>query len=537
MNNHRFPVATYRIILFVCDIIMAISAFLIGLHLTGWSFYLTVAPEVTTGFFLFSLVSIAFFHTYHLYNYNFLFSRKEHLKNISKAFFWSGLTIAIILFFINSSSMLEKNFTLFLAIMLTGSIVLLFLSRYLWDHLLDFLMAFGFAFLFSGITGLTCRNGIPFFMSSPFVISICFLWAVILLTINRLFIFHIVFNIWLRKSIRRQVVIVGTNTEAESISQIILKNNAPFWVVGTLGPPQNGQFKSSMGSKEWLGGFEQLPAVIKRYKIDDVVITDTSIDRPILVNMLEDCTTAGIAAWFSPKLLPIIDIKLTIDTFCGQPMIQLCSQKNSRLFNLVKNVVDLSAAILLLVILSPLLLLIALAIKAESRGPVFYRPEAIGRNVAVFLMYKFRSMKVDASNALHKNFVSQLIKGEMEKEAPETVLKITNDPRVTKVGRFIRKFSLDELPQLINVLKTEMSLVGPRPCLTYEFEMYKDWYKKRTVVRPGITGLWQVTGRSEVSFEDMILLDLYYIYNNSLLLDLQILFETVFVVLGKKGAF
>ena len=105
------------------------------------------------------------------------------------------------------------------------------------------------------------------------------------------------------------------------------------------------------------------------------------------------------------------------------------------------------------------------------------------------------------------------------------------------VGKFIRKFSLDELPQLINVLKGDMSLVGPRPCLPYEYEIYKDWYKKRTSVRPGITGLWQVTGRSEVSFEDMILLDLYYIYNRSFVMDLSIMYETIFVVFGKRGAY
>ena len=116
------------------------------------------------------------------------------------------------------------------------------------------------------------------------------------------------------------------------------------------------------------------------------------------------------------------------------------------------------------------------------------------------------------------------------------MLKITNDDRITAIGKFIRKFSLDELPQLINVLKGDMSLVGPRPCLPYEFEAYEEWHKKRTAVRPGISGLWQVTGRSEVSFEDMILLDLYYLYNRNFWLDLSILFETVFVVIGKKGA-
>ena len=151
-------------------------------------------------------------------------------------------------------------------------------------------------------------------------------------------------------------------------------------------------------------------------------------------------------------------------------------------------------------------------------------------------MFKFRSMFTDASQSLHQDYVTKLIKGEIRQDPSGQPLKITNDPRVTRVGGFLRKTSLDELPQLLNVLKADMSLVGPRPCLPYEWEIYKDWHKKRSAVRPGITGLWQVVGRSEVSFEDMIILDLYYIYNRSFELDMSILFETVFVVLRKKGA-
>ena len=184
----------------------------------------------------------------------------------------------------------------------------------------------------------------------------------------------------------------------------------------------------------------------------------------------------------------------------------------------------------------PILLTSALAIALDSRGPVFYRPRAIGKGGRPFTMFKFRSMFTDASKSLHQDYVTKLIKGEIRQDPSGQPLKITNDPRVTRVGGFLRKTSLDELPQLINVLKGDMSLVGPRPCLPYEWEIYKDWHKKRSAVRPGITGLWQVVGRSEVSFEDMIILDLYYIYNRSFDLDLSILFETIFVVLKKKGA-
>jgi undecaprenyl-phosphate galactose phosphotransferase len=236
--------------------------------------------------------------------------------------------------------------------------------------------------------------------------------------------------------------------------------------------------------------------------------------------------------------MPIIDIKLYIDSFCGLPMIRLGAQKNDLIFNKLKHAFDALISLPLLLILSPIFLLLTFAIKIDSRGSVFYRANAIGKNAKNFKMYKFRSMKINQDNSIHKRFVTKLIKGKFSSQNQEgQPLKITEDPRITRVGKIIRKFSLDELPQVINVLKGEMSLVGPRPCLPYEFEIYPDWYKKRVQVRPGITGLWQVTGRSEVAFEDMILLDLYYIYNRTLGLDLQILFETLFVVLRKEGAY
>lgn len=528
---------TYKAILFFTDAAMATGGFVSGLWLTGWLPYLYLTSGATLGFLIFSLSSIVFFPTYHLYSYNFLFSRREHLKNLSRSFFWSSLAIGITLFFINSPNLLVNHFGLFLMSLSGGALLLLLLSRYLSSHLLNFLMSLGFAVLFVGVHGIVYKDSLPIFMTYPSIIGVCFLFAALLITANRLFLFHIVFNTWFRQHIRRQIIIIGSDSEAQNISENILRNNAPFWIAGTVGPPTNDTLACSAIKKKWLGEIVNLPEIINNHNVDDIIITDCKIDKPTLVSILDCCTSAGVSAWFSPKLLPIIDIKLSPDTFCGQPMIQLCSQKNSRLFNFIKHTVDILAALSLTVVLSPLFLLIALAIKIESKGPVFYQTKAIGKNVAIFLMYKFRSMVVESDNTIHKNYVSQLIKGEVKKQDDNNVLKITEDPRVTRVGKIIRKFSLDELPQLLNVIKTEMSLVGPRPCLPYEFEIYEEWYKKRTSVKPGITGLWQVTGRSEVSFEDMILLDLYYIYNRSVALDFNILFETIFVVIGKKGAY
>lgn len=530
-------VTVYSVALLVCDIAVTIGAFLLGLWLTGWNVFPHGDIEAILGLVILSLASISFFQTYQLYSYHFLFSRKEHLRNIAKSFCWSSFTIIIIILFLGSPDLFENDSPLFMAIVLCGSIVMLFLSRYFSKHILEFLMAFGFAVLFVGMTGLACKAGIPVFMTNKFVILICFVLAVVLLTITRLLLVHVVFNKWLRRRFRRQVAIVGSDSEADSIARYIIDNNVPFWVVGTVGPQLSRNLKQSVG-KKCLGEVDKLTDIVEQFHIDDLIITDETIDKTRLVSLLDDCISAGIDVWLSPKLLPIIDVKLRLDNFCGLSMILLCSQKNTWLFDRVKHIIDVLLAFFLCCLFSPLFLLISVAIKLDSKGPVFYLPQAIGKNGVVFSLYKFRSMKMDSDNKIHKDYVSQLIKGEIAKEEDDdTPLKITNDPRVTKVGKLIRKYSLDELPQLINVLKDEMSLVGPRPCLPYEFEMYKDWHKKRTAVRGGITGLWQVTGRSEVSFDDMILLDLYYIYNRSFALDFNILFETLFVVLGKKGAY
>ena len=236
--------------------------------------------------------------------------------------------------------------------------------------------------------------------------------------------------------------------------------------------------------------------------------------------------------------MPIIDMKLYIDNFCGLPMIRLGLQKNIFLFNKIKHGLDALIVLPVLLLLLPLFLVIAAAIKLTSPGQIFFRAQMMGKNSKPFTMYKFRSMLADTECEPHKDYVKKLINGQIREDSGKGgVFKIAEDQRVTSVGKLLRKFSLDELPQLINVLKGEMSLVGPRPCLPYEYEMYKDWHKKRLSVRPGITGVWQVAGRSAVAFEDMVLLDLYYIYNRSLSLDANILYETVFAVIEKRGAY
>jgi lipopolysaccharide/colanic/teichoic acid biosynthesis glycosyltransferase len=205
----------------------------------------------------------------------------------------------------------------------------------------------------------------------------------------------------------------------------------------------------------------------------------------------------------------------------------------------VKRGIDLLGATLLTVALLPLFAAIALLVKRSSPGPVLYVQERLGRNGRPFRFYKFRSMRHDADDAIHRQFAAMFINGDndgcRERNGGKDVYKLERDPRITGIGYWLRRTSLDELPQLFNIIRGEMSLVGPRPPIAYEIENYQPWHLERLKVTPGLTGLWQVMGRSQVSFDEMVHLDLHYINHWSLLLDLKILLRTLPVVVRGTG--
>jgi len=197
---------------------------------------------------------------------------------------------------------------------------------------------------------------------------------------------------------------------------------------------------------------------------------------------------------------------------------------------------DLTLATLLLLLFSPIFLLIVIAIKLDSQGPIFYRQRRIGKHGRPFDMLKFRSMLVNADSRLHKEYVQSLIRNNTSpQDLGGNSLKLKADPRVTRVGRIIRKLSLDEVPQLFNVLSGEMSIVGPRPPIPYEYELYSNWHKQRMSVLPGITGLWQATAHNRVSFDEMVRIDLDYIGKMNIWLDLKIMVLTPLEMIRGKG--
>jgi len=209
---------------------------------------------------------------------------------------------------------------------------------------------------------------------------------------------------------------------------------------------------------------------------------------------------------------------------------------NRKPSELAKRAIDIMGSLMALTVLWPVFIVIAILIKATSRGPVFFKQNRVGRFGEEFTFLKFRSMVVNNDPAIHQKYVRDLIKN--KNAGSDGTYKIKSDPRVTTVGRFLRKTSLDELPQFINVLRGEMSLVGPRPPIRYEFENYSLWHRRRILeVKPGITGEWQVRGRSRTTFDDMVRMDLHYIRNQSIWLDLKILAKTPLVVITGSGAY
>ena len=216
-------------------------------------------------------------------------------------------------------------------------------------------------------------------------------------------------------------------------------------------------------------------------------------------------------------------------------------QESNRLGRATKRMIDVLGSLSLLALLSPVFLAIAVAVKLTSEGPVLFRQKRIGEHGTPFTFLKFRSMYTDNDSSQHKEYVRQLIAGQAAKQPTdgngEGVFKLTNDTRITPVGSFLRRTSLDELPQFLNVLRGEMSLVGPRPPVPYEVEAYATWHRRRLLeAKPGITGLWQVEGRSRVGFDDMVRLDLRYARNCSPWLDLKILIQTPKAVIAGNGA-
>jgi len=288
-----------------------------------------------------------------------------------------------------------------------------------------------------------------------------------------------------------------------------------------------------------IGDLETLPEAIRDSGANEVIIADPRVNGDELFDVMMRCgRRRGVEFRIAPSLFNCLPRKTEIDQIGVLPMIRLFREPLSSTSQLVKRTFDLVVASLAIILLLPFWLLIALLIKLDSKGSVFYTQERVGMDGRLFLLYKFRTMKADADPEIHKEYQRAFIAGHAEANLGDDrkpTYKLSSDPRITRIGKWLRRSSLDEVPQLLNVIMSDMSIVGPRPPIPYEVESYELWHRKRLDMKPGLTGLWQVSGRNRLSFEEMVRLDVYYIENWSVLLDLKIILRTVFVMLGGQG--
>jgi exopolysaccharide biosynthesis polyprenyl glycosylphosphotransferase len=288
-----------------------------------------------------------------------------------------------------------------------------------------------------------------------------------------------------------------------------------------------------------VGRLESLPEVIRDSGANEVIIADPQVNGDALFEVMMRCgRRRGVEFRIAPSLFNCLPRKTEIDQIGALPMIRLFREPLSSSARILKRTFDLIFAALAILLLLPLWLLIALLIKLDSRGRVFYTQERVGMDGRLFLLYKFRTMQANADADLHREYQRAFIAGRAEANLgneTKPTYKLLADPRITRIGKILRRTSLDEVPQLLNVMSGDMSLVGPRPPIPYEVEAYELWHRKRLDMKPGLTGLWQVSGRNRLPFEEMVRLDLFYIENWSLLLDLKIILRTGFVMIAGEG--
>ncbi len=324
---------------------------------------------------------------------------------------------------------------------------------------------------------------------------------------------------------RRRAVLVGSGKHIEEVHHALVDEvHAPVDMIGfiSLTPRPDNGLRS-------LGTIEQLPQVLEHHRVQEVIIADPDFPEDRAVELVDHCHRRGVTVRIAPSTMEILVHRAEFVPGASVPLFELRPPVFDGFDYLLKRTFDFIGSILLLILLSPLLVAISLAVFVTSRGPVLYRSIRPGIGGEPFACFKFRTMRNDADQ----------LQADLESlnEASGALFKIRRDPRMTPIGRFLRRYSLDELPQLFNVVAGQMSLVGPRPLPQRDFEQLEEWHKKRYLVLPGLTGLWQVSGRSELDFDDLVRLDFLYLERWSVGLDLTILLKTIPAVFSRRGAF
>lgn len=472
----------YKYFFGVVDFVILLFSFLISIYVLrkdtsiGFIDFYWNLTDIVALLFLTSIIIIFIFQYNGLYRLDIILNRTNHFVHLLKAIYYSSLQIILLSFVIDTKLLLDSR------------LLILF-----------------FFFVSVGLF---------------FVIRLEFLRQVFVGLSN--------------SSFKRDVIIVGNGKSGKLLAaKLIYENPIGLNIIGFIDEERHiGDFV--VAGKKVLGNYDDLPELIKKYKVDELIIAveNESYDR--FFDVLDFCKKLNVPIRITSNLLEVINQRLTIEKYSDIPVVNVAPQYNDRFTLALKRIFDIVISIFALILLSPVMLFIAVMVKLSSPGPILFKQKRIGKYGKPFQFYKFRSMKqLSGEDEERKKMMIEFMKNGVS--GPDDT-KIINESRVTWIGRIIRKTSLDELPQLFNVIRGEMSLVGPRPCLPYEYENYDEWQKRRLAVTPGCTGVWQVWGRSMVNFQESVVLDMYYINNMSPWLDLQLIFQTIPVMLLSRGA-
>ncbi len=325
--------------------------------------------------------------------------------------------------------------------------------------------------------------------------------------------------------VRRRAVLVGDSDRVSHLRRLLGEGRSgiKYEFVGAVGPSRDGM------ELPFLGRMDELHQVVGQNDLDELIVAEADFDDRQLLEVVDLAHRRGVRVRLAPTTTELLTQRADYIAGQGVPLFELRPPAFVGTDWIVKRTFDILVSLLVVIVGLPIWLAIAAAIKLTSRGPVLYRDRRVGLNEREFEMQKFRTMRADAAE----------LQPELEtaNEAAGALFKLRDDPRVTRVGALLRRLSLDEVPQVLNVLRGDMSLVGPRPLPIRDYRLLEGWHRKRYRVLPGMTGLWQIAGRSDLEFDDLVRLDFYYLENWSIWLDISILLRTIPAVLAGKGAY
>lgn len=388
---------------------------------------------------------------------------------------------------------------------------------------------------FGGLTALTSAAWVLFVAmalvegpQAPLAALVAF-WAVAIWLVP-LARWVIRLTVWSRTALEERVLVIGAGEVGQGLAVKIAKH--PEYRIRLVGFLDDGEPRSNgsgPASEPLLGGLRDLRKVIVEQRVDRVIVAFAASRHKDFLRVVRACADHRVQVNIVPRLFEVVSSRALVDDVEGIPLLDVGNVELGAFNMAAKRVFDLVVGLPALILMLPVLLALAVIVRLDSPGPVFYRQERMGRGGKTFRIFKFRTM-YDGAEKLRLDLAER-------NDYSGPMFKMKEDPRITRVGAWFRKLSLDELPQIFNVLKGEMSLVGPRPLWVDEAKQCHGWTKKRVDITPGITGLWQVLGRNDIPFDEMVKLDYMYVTGWSLSWDVKLLLKTVPTVLGKRGAY